>query len=59
MQDFCYMYNDEIYDLNKAIKGIQAFNEYIGTLVTIKIDGKFYDDKSNFTAMCIDYSSPS
>ena len=54
VHEFCYVYNEKYYDLNKAINGMRKFNEYIESLVKIKINGKVYDEKEHFMALCIE-----
>ena len=56
--NFCYVYNERYYDLEKAILGMHTFNEYIRSLVEIKVDGKNYNAKEHFTALCIDFQMP-
>ena len=56
--NFCYVYNERYYDLEKAILGMYTFNEYIRSLVEIKVDGKNYNAKEHFTALCIDFQMP-
>jgi len=55
--NFCYVYNEKYYDIEKAILGMHTFNEYIRSLVEIKVDGKNYNAKEHFTALCIDLKS--
>lgn|GEM_PF-2905191 len=55
IQEFCFVYNDKYYDLNKAIEGIRTFNQYIASIVKIQVGGKDYDNKDHFAAFCLEF----
>lgn len=52
--DFCYVYNEHYYSLGDAIEGMRTFQSYLDSVVQIQIDGKDYDIKDHFAALCIE-----
>jgi hypothetical protein len=54
-QEFCYVYNGVYHDLARAIEGMHTFNTFINSLVSVEIDGKPYDPKEHFMALCIEF----
>jgi hypothetical protein len=55
LQEFCYIYNDVYHDLGKAIEGMRTFNTFTTSQVTIELDGKPYDPKEHFAALCVGF----
>lgn len=53
-QQFCYVYNDKYYDLGRAIDGLRTFNKFVNAQVRVEVDGKPYDPKDHFAALCIE-----
>ena len=52
---FCYIYNESYYDLDKAIKGMRDFQQFINGYCAVQIDGKEFVQEEHFTAMKIDF----
>ena len=57
-QEFCYVYNDKYHDLGRAIDGVRTFNKFVNSRVRVKVDGKQYDPKDHFAAICIELRMP-
>ena len=57
-QEFCYVYNGEYHDLSRAIAGVREFNEFMNARVRVKVDGRPYDPKEHFVALCIELRIP-
>ena len=55
LRDFCYVYNEDYYDLGDAIKGVEDFNNYTQLVIKIEIDGKPYNSEDHFMALRIDF----
>jgi hypothetical protein len=55
VHDFCYVYNEKYYDLQKAISGVKVFNQHINSRIKIQINGKDYNIKDHFSAMCAEF----
>jgi hypothetical protein len=50
-QQFCYIHNDNFYDLGTALDGIRSFQKYVDCLIQVSIDGTAFIQKDNFIAM--------
>lgn len=50
LHEFCYVYNEKYYDLQKAIDGVKVFNLWINSKIKIQIDGKDYNIRNHFAA---------
>jgi hypothetical protein len=50
-QQFCYIYNDEYYDLGAALGGMRKFQKYIDMACQIEVDGKPFVQRDHFIAM--------
>lgn len=57
-QEFCYVYNDKYHDLGRAIEGVRTFNDFVNSQVRVEVDGKQYDPKDHFAALCIELRIP-
>jgi len=57
-QQFCYVYNDKYHDLGRAIDGVRTFNKFVNSQVRVEVDGKQYDPKDHFAAICIELRIP-
>lgn len=55
LHEFCYVYNDIYYDLGGAIAGMRTFNDFISAKIRIEIDGKPYETKDHFLALCVKF----
>ena len=55
IEGFSYVYNEKRHDLDKAIEGLHTFNTFINGIVHLEIDGKVYDPKDHFMAVCIGF----
>ena len=55
VHEFCYVYNDDFFDLGAAINGMRLFQQYIDALVQIKVDGADFIQKQHFIAMRADF----
>lgn len=53
MNQFCYVYNNKYYDLDRAAIGMRHFHKYIISEVKIEIDGKPYADDEHYGAFSI------
>lgn len=56
---FSYVYNEKRHDLDKAMEGLHTFNKFINATVHLEIDGKVYDTKDHFMAVCIGFQRTS
>lgn len=56
--EFCYVYNDKYHDLGRAIEGVRTFNEFVNSQVRVEVDGKPYEPKDHFAALCIELRIP-
>jgi hypothetical protein len=57
-QEFCYVYNDKYHDLGRAIDSVRTFNKFVNSCVRVEVDGKQYDPKDHFAALCIELRMP-
>jgi hypothetical protein len=57
-QEFCYVCNDKYHDLGRAIAGVRTFNKFVNSQVRVEVDGKQYDPKDHFAALCIELRIP-
>jgi len=48
---FCYVYNDDYFDLGAAIDAMRAFQQYIDQAVQIQVDGKGFVSGEHFIAI--------
>ena len=48
---FCYVYNDDFFDLGAAIDGMRSFQQYIDKLVQITVEGVDFIQQKHFIAM--------
>jgi hypothetical protein len=55
IHDFCYVYNDKYYDLQKATDGARTFNLWINSKIKIQIDGKDYNIRKHFAAFAAEF----
>lgn len=55
VHEFCFVYNEKYHDLQKAIEGVRAFNKYIKSKIQVQIDGKDYETKDHFSAICAEF----
>lgn len=55
IHEFCFVYNEKYHDLQKAIEGVRAFNKYIKSKIQVQIDGKNYETKDHFAAICSEF----
>ena len=55
VHEFCYVYNDELFDLGAAINGMRLFQQYIDALVQIKVDDLDFIQRQHFIAMRADF----
>jgi hypothetical protein len=53
---FCYVYNDDFYDLGNAVTGMRVFQSYVDALVQIKLDGTDFVQRDHFIAMRVDFA---
>jgi hypothetical protein len=51
---FCYIYNNEYYDLDKAVDGMREFTDYIKSIAKIEVNNKPYEPKDDYIALCLD-----
>ena len=58
-KEFCYVYDGDLYDLDKAIGGFREFNKYVQRTVKVQVDGKPYLAKDHFMAIGIRIEFPS
>jgi hypothetical protein len=52
---FCYVYNDDFYDLGAAIDGMRSFQQYIDELIRVKLDGVDFVQRERFMATRVDF----
>lgn len=55
LHNFCYVYNQKYYDLEKAIANICEFNKFIKEAVQLEVGGKPYVLENDFVAACIEF----
>ena len=58
LQQFCYVCNDTYHDLGAAIDAMRAFDAFISEVVHVTIDGKPYDPKDHYGALCVEVRLP-
>ncbi len=56
-QQLCYVYNENYYDLGKAIDAVHTFDEFVQSNVIIEIYGEPYDPRDHFAAMRVEVQS--
>jgi hypothetical protein len=54
LNDFCYVYNNIYYDLDKAINGMHEFQKWVSSIIKIEVNGKPYDIDNQFAAICME-----
>lgn len=52
---FCYIYNDSYYDLEKAILGMREFQKYMDHFCTVQIDEKDFAQEDHFMALRVEF----
>lgn len=57
LNEFCFTYGDTYYDLEKAVTGVGAFNEWLLSSVEIRLGAKPYNATEHFAAICIQFST--
>jgi hypothetical protein len=54
IHEFCFIYNEQYYDLKSAIKGMDEIMAFINSKVEVAIDGSVYKPEEHFAAICVE-----
>jgi hypothetical protein len=55
IHEFCFVYNEEYHDLQKAIKGVKLFIKYIKSIINVQVNSRDYETKDHFSALCTEF----